>query len=268
MPNATKSNEAINRKKYNELFSEVLLLSLLTAGAYWVAYKFELGYLNFYGFTPDFIQIRIENILIAAGAVLSSFALPFIVINLLSPFVPKNPLLRWKFIRILGFLFILIFFASLYGVANNYWILYLVAFGLIVLFEIVWPILVFSKEGSISSRFIADEKAEEKNRARLLINRIAGFIPPIFYLLILSVFLLGTLANIIGMTQAQNRKEYFETDNQKNVAIVRINGDSMLGVSYDPKTKKILEQVSIQYIDSKDIILLKNKKVGKLIPKK
>ncbi|MDD5693253.1 MAG: hypothetical protein PHU86_02180 [Patescibacteria group bacterium] len=264
-PELNRESEAIP-KKYSNLFSDALLLILLTAGAYWIAYKFESGYLGFYGLSLDLLEIKVENILIAAGSIITFLFLPFMIFNFATSFLPSQPLLREKFIRDIGLIALIVLIFSAYGFQGTNWLYCLGIILFIILLEVVWPIAVFSKKGPIKERFIADEEAENKTRAGLLVNRVGRMLPPVFFITLLLVLLLGSFASIVGLSLAKNQEKYYLIDDSVNTVVVRVYQDRAICITYNPDSNKIQSQVVIENLNSSEKLILSRKKIGKLIP--
>jgi hypothetical protein len=233
------------------LFSEALLIAILTAGAYLVAFSYEAGYLSKFSVPLYLIKINIEILLFLLG-------------NFIAMLFPEHPALQEKVIRILILLIFPISNLINYGLRKEDIKLYLITFCIIILLEILWPFIIFRKEKSIKNRFIADEIAESKVKARGILGRLHLSIGPLFSNLIYIIILGAILANSAGKAKAITQKEYYLLGDNSNIVIIRIYSDMLIGISVDSKTKLIGEKIIIQKIGENHKIELFSSKIGPL----
>src|SRR4029077_18969101 len=45
-----------------------LLIIIVTAAAYWITFRYEVGYLSAFGFSPDFVEVSFQTTLLVAFA--------------------------------------------------------------------------------------------------------------------------------------------------------------------------------------------------------
>ena len=45
-----------------------LLIIIVTAAAYWITFRYEVGYLGAFGFSPDFVEVSFQTTLLVAFA--------------------------------------------------------------------------------------------------------------------------------------------------------------------------------------------------------
>lgn len=70
---------------------------------------------------------------------------------------------------------------------------------------------------------------------------------------ILFIFLIGTsISGLTGQANAETEKDYLVFGDALNVAVIRIYGDRVLGIAFDPKTKVLTGQAIMKKLD-KDI---------------
>jgi len=124
---------------------------------------------------------------------------------------------------------------------------------------------VYSNRGSLRERFIADETAEAPVRDRLISARIQKLVgTPASFILLL--FLVGSLcANTAGKAAAETQKEYFVFADTPDFAVVRMYGDTIIAVQFDPKTKAVQSQVIVRKIAEK-MTLIRDENLGPLTP--
>ena len=140
---------------------EVLLISILTAGAYWLAFLYEAGYLSRFDLPMHLVEVSLQRTLIVALSLSTGIWVLFSVINFVSMNWPKHPAIQQKVFRICVMLLFPFWHLLNYGFRPQDWIIYLIPLGAIVIGELLLPLLVFLiKGGSLRERFIADEISE------------------------------------------------------------------------------------------------------------
>ncbi len=78
------------------IVSEAVLLAILTAGAYWIAFTHEAGYLKVFQVPLNIIQIKVETILFVLFLLISGLVTILWLTNLLALLWPKHPTIRLK----------------------------------------------------------------------------------------------------------------------------------------------------------------------------
>jgi hypothetical protein len=128
------------------------------------------------------------------------------------------------------------------------WTVYATSFSVIAIFEFFWPLLVFRDKPTLRERFIADEIAEARVQNRGIVARISSAFGPAAYGLLL-LFALGTaLAHTAGRAKAETQEEFFVFTDASDVAVVRVYGDTVIGVSFDRGTRNVQPQVTVRKI--------------------
>jgi hypothetical protein len=143
-------------------------------------------------------------------------------------------------------------------------VFYIFYIGYIILFEVLWPILLFKNKKSIKDRIIADENAELDSSSRALFGRLqktfGTFISSIIYVTLLGCM----LASSAGRAKAYNQEEYYQIVNEPNIAVVRIYSDMIIGVSFDQKDKSVTKKILIQRFSERSKLELVMSKIGPL----
>lgn len=252
------------RSKLTELFSEATFLALLTVGAYWISFRYEAADLDTFGVPPSLAELRLELILTIGLTLSGAFGLIFAVNNLPAMFWPSHPALQEKLLRIGLFLLFPLWHFYNYGFRKQDWLIYAIFLVIIVIFEFLWPILVYKKEESFKNRFIADEDAEVGPRSRTITGRLTTIIGPVAYMIILLFFLGSYFASMSGKAEAITKKEYFLLIDEPNIVVVRIYSDHLICVRFDEKTKEIQPFLIIRKIEDEKNLELARKEVGPL----
>jgi hypothetical protein len=242
--------------------SDSLLLGVLTAGAYWIAFRYETAYIKAFGFPIHLAEISLESILVVllllSGMVWS--LAPFA--NLLAMFWPKHPALQVKLLRMALMIGLPIWHLINYGFRRNDLFFYIFMGAFIFVFEIIWPLFVFKDKENLVERFIADEVAEAVPRSRTLFGRVYTSLGPAGYGFVLLILIGGLLADSAGDAKAKNEKEYLVYNSDPSLAVVRLYHDRSLCIRID-REKREFDSISVRpSVDGQ--AELKKAKVGPL----
>lgn len=242
-----------------------ILLAIASGAIYWITMSYEVAFLGAFGIPPDFAEVRLETILIMFLAFSGIGWLFFSTANLLAMFWPKHPTLQEKILRIVFILLYPIWNLVNFGLRQKDMAYYLLVIILLVVFELLWPMLVFHDKGSLIKRFIADEDSETPARRRTLFGRLAALTGPFAYsIIIMGVFGSG-LAQTAARAKAEKQSEYLVIIDQPPIAMVRLYSDRIIGVRFDEQTKRLDGKFVLIPKDSKSNLELILKKVGPLL---
>ena len=227
-----------------------LLIVIITAAAYWITFRYEVGYLGAFGFSPDFVEVSFQTTFLVA------FALFGIVGGLVwfSAIVwPDDPAKRRQ-----SFPFV---FMALGGV----W--YLLVYGFNT--EHIWTLIGITGAVYLTCYVLEETdklvtKVNEQRSQRIPImdrlTRLYGREP--VYVLFMF-FSLSGIAQLTGRGQAETKKDYFILADLPERAVVRVYSDRILAVQFDRATKTIPSNVLVRKTE-KDSFLLLEKNLGPL----
>lgn len=245
-----------------------MFVAILTAGAYWLTFRYEVGYLSGFGLPPDIVEVSLQTTLIVALALSGAIWIVFSILNVVLILWPEHPAIQMKVFRIILMLLIPLWHLLNYGFRAQDWIFYVVFFVFVGVFEIIWPLLVFRKEPTLRERFIADEIAEAPVMKRGIASRIFAAFGPAAYGLFVLLILGGSLAHTAGRAKASTQREYFVFADAPDIAVVRMYHDTILAVPYDKKTRTVKAQVIIRKIGTENVKLMLDVDAGPLKQRK
>ena len=232
--------------------------------AYWFTFRYEVGYLSHFGLPSQIVEVSLQTALLVTAGSWSGIVFFFFITNMVALRWPEHPAIQDKVVRIFGMLLLPVIYVINYGFRTQDWPIYLSVLVFVLLFELVWPLLVFREKGSIRDRLIDDEDAEAKIRARGLFGRInTAFGPGASFALFFLI--MGTLiAGAVGKIMAERQTEYLVFADAPNFAIIRIYGDTILAVPFDPVSRTVQSQLMIRKIGTEKTMLILAPKVGPL----
>jgi len=240
------------KQSYNNLqrIPEALFLALLTAGTYWIAFRYESAYLKAYGFPIHLVDVSLESILVVALILSGLIWTIFPFANFLSMLLPNNPILQLKVARIILMSALPIWHLVNYGFRKQDLIYYSIIFGIIILFEFIWPFIVFRDKKLLRERFIADEIAESEPRSRTLFGRLQSSLGTAGYTIVLLIFLSGILAHTAGEARAKTQDRYLISVSDPTIAVIRFYKNRVLCVRFNPKKHSFRSIVMYHYTDN------------------
>jgi hypothetical protein len=229
----------LNQSESKWQLSEALLMAFLTGSAYWIALRYEAAYLGFFGFPPHSAEISLASVAVSFFLMWGALFVLFTLANVILLWLPQHPAFRSKFARV-ALLLVVLFWQLLWrGIQRQVWPFYCVAFGWLLVFEFLWPILVFRDKPAWRERFIADEEAENRTRARTLLGRIQTSLGLGAFNLIFVVILATTMADTAGESTAQRTKKFLVSVSELNLLVVRLYQDRALCVRVDTDGRRI-----------------------------
>ena len=119
------SSSTDTKRGFFGLLPEALLIASLTAGAYWLAFVYELAYLGVFDLPPDLVQVSLQTTLLTALALCGAWSV-FWPINLGSLLWPENPAIQRKILPSAIFLFFVTWWLVNFGFRTKVWSVYLV----------------------------------------------------------------------------------------------------------------------------------------------
>lgn len=120
---------------------EALFIAIATAGAYWLVFRYEAGYLSGFGLPPYLVEVSLQTTLLVTLALSGIIWLLFTIINFILMLWPDHPAIQEKVFRVGVILLFSLWHLFNYGFRARDWIVYIGPFVFIILFEFVWPLL-------------------------------------------------------------------------------------------------------------------------------
>ncbi|MBD1221893.1 hypothetical protein [Virgibacillus halodenitrificans] len=232
-----------------------LLLGMLTALGYVVAYSYQKGFLSYFGVDEIFISgMPIANIVFSITAVSISLFLLFGAYNnfelILKEFpVSYNPI--WLMLRKSG---LPLFLATIFWLGFiEYWKFYLILLSLIIFYYFVYPVICYwgieGYKNKLEMRYKELEETGINKRNILLKWRHL----PSFKVFSLVVIFLGGyyIASLLGLSQAKHKEEFliYKTNDKEEFIVIDNIGDKFITAPVDLSKKEISKKY--QMIDQK-----------------
>jgi len=217
-----------------------MIIAIATLFGYFIIYRYESGFLDFFGIPDIFIEITLTSILIAGFVVFFLLLLLFNFFALFSIFYPKD---FWPYSRsiiiISPFLLWLIIDLMLYGSESRNWTWLL---GCLVVFSFlgfVFPLLRQRQIKGYREKLIAQAEAEMKTLSTKLYSRLFTNIDRREFLIFALILTAFVFPKDFGKLKARQQVNYSVINTSPEAVVLRTYGDKMLCIPFDRKNKEI-----------------------------
>jgi hypothetical protein len=241
-----------------------LLLAAVTAAAYLIAFSYEAAYLSHFALPLHLVHVGPDSVLFVMATILSGFWVFFWGADLLAMMWPKNPILQVKIARASAFIFMIGWLLKNYGFRRE--ALWISAFPVVfyVTFEILWPLAVYRRAGSLLNRVEVDEVHEDSVRRRGLFGRLGPVLGP-QYSSIAIVTLIGIfLAYTKGDADATTQVEFLVLASEPSTAVIRMYSDLVVCSRFNASNGTIEPALQFRRISAEHPLSMDLKSIGPL----
>ncbi len=263
----TPSNETLSERWK---VSETVLLAAFPVYGFYLAYRYESGIADYYGYTNSFIIVSIENIFIATGALLSIAAVLFIILNALYTFIPEE---KQKYlIYFLPLIYIALFYIGYLSTKKPNLSESLIVAALLFSIPSIYyipPIFSIRKYGGYLNSLIALEKQEEEFKRRTIVAKISMKIGMKKYLmLIVLLFMMPLFSNNLGYRDAKNKPSYLVFNTGKEFVVLKIYGQNMIYAPLNRKEHQFSNEFFLRPLTPNLGTSFRLEKIGPISPQK
>jgi hypothetical protein len=245
--------------------SDALIIALITATGYAVAFMFELGYSIYFGLPVQLIEINTASIIISSLIVFGStfFLANFFFITISSLNITDSMGMR---ITITSLIFLSPIFLISFGLGwGEYGTPLIVSLALIAFY---WTFPLISHFGKSGTYIEKVNSQDEIDKSALTITTLTfKFLgKTLFLFLILFLFLLF-ISYYRGMAFAKNEISFYVIESEPPLAVLRIYNNKLICSPLNKKTKTIKPKYSIISVKSQEMnqyIVLQQENVGPL----
>lgn len=243
----------------NLIFSEGILLALLTAVSYIYTYSYEKGFFSVFDLPEILIEVNINTVLYTAAWL---FAILFFVTVFVVQLLIALNIKRLGLIAMLPSIFLLLVTILMYGFAHwREWLWLLVI--VVVSFLINIPTLM-RKEYIDDKTEILDVPEGKSNNfwSLFLFNRLKS--SPEVYLLAILLIVGIYFSYSLGKSQALRETSYLVVNTEPESVVLRIYGDKMLCSPVNKKTRELSNKLLIFKVSDNRNIVFSRENIGPL----
>lgn len=249
-------------------FSETAVLAVTPFFGYLFAYVYEVGYAGYFGVPVDLVSIDVPRIFVATGALLSVVLILFLLYGVLNPFLlelDKVPaLVQERLVRLLFVLAFLVVFFYLYGFdwRHTWPMVFVLVLALFI--EFIFPLFAQYRVRGYLGKLAAQDVIDAPDRSVLfpIIKMLGGSA----FVLLFWLGIITYLTYHVGRAEAVRCQWFHCPSAISSVAVVRIYGNTIMGVRYDPLSHRLTGEILFGALGSEDWRELKWQKVGPLEP--
>lgn len=214
------------------LITETTLISSVPIAGYAVAYLYQLGYNSVFGLTNDFINISLESVFKALGALSIVLGFVFLVSLFYDVYLKIRPGLKLPILRLFMAVLYLLFMYAIFSdtdYTQKYMLPGFIFLGLVVLIDFISPLLFqWSTKGYLNKIATAQKELESSLHGKKMskfINNVVAKLPGgvVTYLFVLIFVIFGSYQ--IGVSSALNPGSYMSTKDGKELLIKKDGHD-------------------------------------------
>lgn len=269
--NEDTANQPEENKNSTPVFSEGILLAMVTAGAYLTAFYYERSFAGYFGIPPELINISIVNLFIVGALMLSTLLSVFMPLNLLFMLRPRNmhPVLK---IMAAPVVFVLILaLIAIYMVGLSAWIYWSIFIILALIVGIVYlavPAYIHRSKGKYINRLEAQleidvvASANTNSLTDLIIARFGWNLFGVICLFLIANF----FATLAGLAAAQQQRKFLVTNTDPEMVVIRTYGENLICAPFDRNKKDVQRSFIILKITGDPKLSLRLENIGPLNP--
>jgi hypothetical protein len=263
--NSVMGDESPQRK----LFSDAIVIAVLTAWLYLVGYAYRFGYATYFRFPEQLVSLGTTMVLQVAFTLGGIFFVYFIFADGIWNLLPKSNTAIAKTVRrYIAFLLLVGLFLMPYKKDLKF---ALIAFGCVAigkaLMDFVLPLF-----GKLNKGKSYEEKLESYSQIvdNVLSDRLIGIIMRIagvqFLTLAFFAIFVVLFSFTIGRQDAKDKEMFYLLEDSPNVAVLAVEGELIIAAPFDPQTKTLKGSFEIRKLSDGKPWLLREDKVGPLKP--
>ena len=245
--------------------TEGLVVAGIPAAGYWFAYLYELGYCRYFDIPAAFIEISVQEVLVAIAGLCGALGTIVVLSSplfMLSRSWPKP--IRRSMASITIPTLILMGFSLLFHQSTLALISELVVFVGIVAYEFAVPLLTQKEAAGYLDKLEAEDNARRKIDS--LFDVIAKSVGRVPFLLFVGVFLLSYIAYFAGGYEAKTKMYFMVLRSTTEKVVLKKTNDNFLAAQFDRASKKLTSKFSVISSSAQEVFEFEFDVVGPLVP--
>jgi len=256
----------VETSNYRKWLSDGILIALATLLGYLIAYRYESGYMSFFGVPDDFIEINLIRVLIAGFTIFSVLLTFIVMIEGLLFLLPKDlgfftrPLLKLS-----PFLLAVVISLLTYGLEWRKYIFLLILLIIFSFLEFVFPLLSQKEVKGYREKLIAQDKYDtERISTRFISHFYENVERPTIFIFAIILFVV-LFAATFGESKAMRQIDYLTINTSPEAVVIRTYGDKLICLPFDRKSKEFKKRFFvIKIADNVNNVTFSSDRVGPL----
>lgn len=252
-----------------KLFSDAIVIAVLTSWLYLVGYAYRFGYATYFRFPEQLVSPGPTMVLQVAFTLGGIFFAYFIFADGIWNLLPKSNTAIAKTVR--RYIAFLLLFGLILIPYKNDLKFVLIAFGCVAIGKALLD-FVLPLGGKLSKGKSYEEKLESYSQIvdNVLSGRLIGIIRRTTGVQFLSLAFLAIFvvlfSHTIGKQHAKDKEMFYLLEDSPNVAVLAIEGELIIAAPFDPQTKTLKGSFEIRKLSDGKPWLLREDKAGPLKP--
>lgn len=242
-----------------------MLVALVTALSYAVAYAYNAGFASFFDLPPFLISPTVGTILQAAaavGAVLLGF---WNIVAVVWVFAPRGDTALVRSIRrFLVFLLIIGFFYVPIRDVKGVWVLAAIILGFYVFFSFVFPLITQRKIAGYEKKLLAQEQFDRDADGYSLNTHVARALGGRELLVGALSLLLVYFSYLVGFGAAVRKEDFLFLDDRPGFVVAALDEELLVLAGYNPVTLKLTGTYQVERLAENRPWVLKSMHIGRL----
>jgi hypothetical protein len=251
-----------NKTNFQGFFDSALILGYLTVIGYYSAYKYEEGYNSHFKVPSIFLdEIGLINILFAVAGISSFLMIYLLFHNLFQWFYPASDSPVAETIRRIYWVIIICSVVIYYAWDKNTTIAFGVLILCILFLNFIFPLLVHPKTKGYKNKLRKQLEINGDPIEKIILHHIKTGSHKLYLLILVSFFIIGACASIIGQINATKAKKFTVVTNKNTYIVFNVKGDLLLVAPVDLKNKVLTPKYKLI---KNDDLNFENKKIDHL----
>jgi hypothetical protein len=258
------------RSRIRDLIPSAVSSLLIPVAGYFAAYRYEVGYCEYWGIPEGLIKLDVTNLGQIAMAAISLIVILMGVESLaqgilvLLPPIPSGRL--GNTLKQTASLFIYLFLAIAFNFIafpiREIWVFSLVLFTILIAYIVMWIIAL--KRGKPEAQKTAappiKKKAPSQDEQPSVPSILSNVLGPRTIIIVMLTYTLSMVAYSWGMANARRQSTFYRIADSETVITVKIYGSNLIAKHFDEVNYKLIDPIEIiPYDDGASIIRITKK---------
>lgn len=245
--------------------SDAVLLAIVSALSYGVAYAYQAGASSYFGLPPLLLSPTTGTILRAVAAVGLVLLAFWNFSNALWPFVPRGDSAIIRAIQhtiVIALIVGLVAFTILDR--RDAWIVLFIVGLAFALLEFGFPLIAQRHIRGYENKLLEQERTERQVQKRTLLEHAANAIGERGLTLAGGVLLTLGLAYMVGRRSAKTQEEFFVLTNRPGYVIAAMDDKIIILAAYDSATRILTGTYELEQFSDSRALTLRKEHIGRL----
>jgi hypothetical protein len=253
-------------KRTGFAITEGLLIAVVSAGAYLLAFYYEKGFTSYFKIPMHFVSVSLVTIFILVAVAISFLLLIVPIVDFIFGYLPRLHPVLYPGVGVLLFVSLFsVIHLYLFGLSNwPVFIFHLVMLVLVAAIFLLLPMIIHRKKGKVIERLEEQQKIDQSVLSiyDVIASRFGRESLLVIALSILSI----NFAENAGRAQAMKQTEFLVLNTEPEMVVLQIYEENMICAPFNRNTKEVETRFRFVKIAEDPKLILNLEKVGPLHP--